>query len=929
MSTPTQHRRRREVGAPTVKASAAASVEKDSNRTPLFTVRESDEYDLFMFQGMLDQVLRPHLAVPGVADVLKHGADIMRNTADGAALRRQWNAIKVTHAKRFVGWRVKRGNAWFFLAMQSAASINDGGENAYTEALAKLIRDLAPERHITGPFTRVVRNDEVAGRVAQAYREMRCPLYCSEVPGGIEVWTDGGRMLWGVMVQVASFEHRAIVRRMLAGTLYQLKLGGWPKAEEHLPLGFKLALTKANERLVKPDPEMREAVAEMVRLGGTELSNKEIAKRLGEKYGVTSRKLQSYHGDDSMTVADARDPNTAMKMRYRHLRTYLTGTYTFTQACPERGVESMFGCDVHLDVDEKGAPIAGSEHFRFEIPFGGGPELWGVTEEQIELAYRKRVIEPPSKRGRHGGHNTEKVKPLAGVCEYEEDGFAYCLRCERAAFYRLYRRTVSAAVNSQTGRRRGWDRTDTGVKYVAGFPSHWLHRPLADLIIEALESGVPGELVALSVASDADEDRKEALLAQLNELREARTNHEANARGLGLLAAKALEQGREADAEDYEAQRAEEKAAADNLAPKIAKREQDLLAPRPVPSGAEGQFGDLARVVAYLRQCKDQGPVAVNDALLEIITDMRFSEITPVSALLTVKLVVPTTDGPVELGPLSVVVARRGRTGRKGCPDAGLAARRAEFAKMYLSEARSIADIAKTTGWDTTVTERYVSEWLGEPGLDGRPRVPSKGLRAAIMDCPVPDVRRALGAHLFGTPLPEGIAPGWAEHVLRTYTTDVPWALSWAADTHRQRRAVVAYVAAHDAGRGVAVGEVEQVLGVDHWYLLDMLHDVRRAGNATPAYRPCLQRVGAAEWDRWTSDSDKRVRLLACPHCGGRASHVLRVPEVPACVLCPQCARMPGHPSLVFGPEYFKNWEGPRGRGDGHDARSGGTSVAA
>ena len=49
----------------------------------------------------------------------------------------------------------------------------------------------------------------------------------------------------------------------------------------------------------------------------------------------------------------------------------------------------------------------------------------------------------------------------------------------------------------------------------------------------------------------------------------------------------------------------------------------------------------------------------------------------------------------------------------------------------------------------------------------------------------------------------------------------------------------------------------------------------------------------------------RALRLRSCPHCGGHASHVVRAPEVLACVLCPTCRRAPTPHSPVHPDDYF------------------------
>jgi hypothetical protein len=69
-----------------------------------------------------------------------------------------------------------------------------------------------------------------------------------------------------------------------------------------------------------------------------------------------------------------------------------------------------------------------------------------------------------------------------------------------------------------------------------------------------------------------------------------------------------------------------------------------------------------------------------------------------------------------------------------------------------------------------------------------------------------------------------------------------------------------------------------------------------------PPWEPCVERSG--RWAQYAPRAERAIRLRSCPHCGGRASKVIRVPEVRSCVLCPDYRRMPTADSPVFPGAY-------------------------
>jgi hypothetical protein len=309
-----------------------------------------------------------------------------------------------------------------------------------------------------------------------------------------------------------------------------------------------------------------------------------------------------------------------------------------------------------------------------------------------------------------------------------------------------------------------------------------------------------------------------------------------------------------------------------------------------------------------------------------VLDDLRFKVSRDLLKVhFTFRVRVATEDGYVYLGPISGTVSNHRRATK-------VHRRSVMFERMF-RDGEDFQTAAAAAGYgDLIQAKRGVHDYLIEQGL-----FPTKGMRAAAMDSPIPEVRKILWAEHTARQegsvfkVPDGIDPAYADHVRSTYTSDREWALSWMVDNPgRARHALEMCLAAADPEEGVDWNTlIDQVAtgltSGQRRYLKQEL--VRGKGSTLDAaesvftvYSPVLEVHGSIH----NKSANQRVRARKCPYCDARTlTHVVRVPEVLGGMICTQCRRSPHTPTVVFPEAYLKRWVGPRGVGMGKNGGPG------
>jgi hypothetical protein len=651
-----------------------------------------------------------------------------------------------------------------------------------------------------------------------------------------------------------------------------------------------------------PDPDFRPVLRDVIELGCSALTDAELCQELARRHGdkLTTDAMHRDHGEGAL-LSDALHPTSAIESLYQHIPVYLTGCLWVEG----RLGKTQFSEEVHgmpivwREVQGTGERYAtvGNTVVLGTDEDAGDAQWWGIDPVRAMEAMAKRA--PRRIAAAAGdeesydddacavGTSSHAVprKPMGGyVCADEE--FQYRLHSKRRDTYYVERRPLSKARHAKTGRPRGW----AGAEHCATIRVVDLHQAVCDQMTEAITSGVSATLRTIGDLPTERDPRDEAELVQLaKEIKEASDDLTVFRRN--DMAGKVKEKTR---------------------ALKALTARQDELRNAPVTSRATEGCSTLPALLALLRKTEGKLPVAAVEAIRDVIPELVAVEVSVATVRFGFTVHIPTDDGLAKLNPVWVSVPNRIR----GDEYSALDERAREFAYAFLVEGQDVGVIADMHGWDEVNVERRVREYLER-------WLPSSGLRAAVMDCPLPIVRVALGCALFDIELPGWIDPRFQRRIFEVYTADVEWLAAWAADTHLRRRSAMAYVKKWNRGKGVCFYDLCDALGVTSKTGLIMLKAAapggRRKGSKTPDYGATLVRT--APWPAPKSHlfpDGCRVCIAKCPHrrCSGLLDHVLRVPELGAdSVLCSTCRRMPSDSRLVFDESYLRLWVGPRGTG--------------
>ena len=866
-----------------------------AGEVPVFTVRYSTErIEEFLSQG--DLTLKPYAHDPNVVEILAHLRELVGTSASSEALREAWGVERLVFRQRHTGWLIVRGRNWCVAGMEPASQDTAGkGESAWVHSFAGVIRRAAKRGTpvvIAPEIGRVCRRPMYAAPLEAALVETRAIVRTAKLPPDFRLadHVDGGwgRQAWDAALAEAGVDWSATVRRLSAGGAAQLGAGRWPFAEKELPRGWRMRRGPyglvLKPHVTEPKVEFAPILRDVIELGLSSRSNRELCHELARRHGsaLATAALLRDHGSDA-TLADVKHPDVAVRNLYAHMPVYVTGTIEVSGrlGLVEHGLTELHGMPIEWHRDDLGREYAVVKN---TVRLGtdeatGNAAWWGIDPFRALEAFEKRAqrTERPPIGPR------QRTKPLAGyACTVGSEEFR--IGGPRQRSYVILQRPVEKGRHAKTERRVGWDNATP----VASVPAGLVHRRFVDALIDALEQGVSGTLLPLD---DAPTEVDPEVAAELSRLDAAIADRNEEAR--------VFERRKMTDAlEEVTAELAE-------LARRRAEVQEGLLVTRAV-----GATTTIPAVLAYLRGCDGQADRAFCDALRDIVPALVSAEASPTTVRLGFRVIVATDEGTVTVGPVVVTLPNSARKA-EGAPVHGL--RSEELARRFLCEGLSLEKIAADAGWDAPTVERRVREWLA-------PFVPSKGLRAAVLDCPVLEARKALGCHLFSTPLPPHISRDFARLILRTYTQELEWPMAWAADTHLRRRSALAYVAAYDRGDGVVFADMCNGLSIDaklgRIFTWACAPGGRGSGSTSLDYGPTL--VPVEKWSQsshWPEER-KRVRIARCPHpgCDGLLDHVLRVPELGvASILCSSCRRSPADRRLVFPEAYLRLWEGPRG----------------
>lgn len=322
-----------------------------------FEVRESDQYDRLLFDGMRQQTYEPYRDNPWVRAVLDEGMAPM--TAKGShpfTVRfHSGEVVKLDvlieriHRGRTTVIRFQVGPYVHLWSMASAASSNAEGDNDFTGVFIEDIKVTRPQILVAANISRLVRSDQEGGLLLKVL-----PDHVDEIWAGqaalklVGEGSEYGRMMFSVLGAVAAMERNWIVTRMMTGRVAAWRRGEWLFGKTTVPFGYRLD----GKRLV-PDPELRDRVRDMLLVLGDDVAPSLTVRRLADLDVPTFRPRSKTSLATSVRARN--NPRAVVDSYLAWVPLWVAGEYVWRFTSPMRGVQEFAGAPVvHGDAQRLG-----------------------------------------------------------------------------------------------------------------------------------------------------------------------------------------------------------------------------------------------------------------------------------------------------------------------------------------------------------------------------------------------------------------------------------------------------------------------------------------------------------------------------------------------------------------------------------------------
>lgn len=416
-----------------------------------------------------------------------------------------------------------------------------------------------------------------------------------------------------------------------------------------------------------------------------------------------------------------------------------------------------------------------------------------------------------------------------------------------------------------------------------------LHRAIATAAVDALRSGAPLErldgLEYFHIRSagfgvrDVTRQRRDMLTAQISRQHLIAEQARQNA---NTAATPRLRDAFLADAENAYIE-------LEHLEHQLSQLET-VGRSAAIPGDFASELDFIAHALAQLATTRTTPSREFGDAIRQVITDLRIVP-DPASRICAVEfsLLLPADGMVLRFGPIRTTVANHAYPA--SLPDDV----RPDAPRLVLTRQATAHQLRTTRATSDHEVLQAVKRALVDSGYTD--------LAAGIIVRSDFGPLYAIAAHdLWGEPLPVTYDPRYVDHILSTYRNRD---FTWNPRRHSLDCTLRQHLVDAVAGRGGTAG----LLDVLDLLATTKVDDQRVAvfsrpqqlGDAPP-WEPCVERVG--DWKQYAPRSGRSLRIWDCPHCDGKATRVIRVPEIPTCLLCPDCLRMPVADSPIFPSEY-------------------------
>lgn len=919
---------------------------------------------------------------PDVRAALDLGFDVVRRDVIGDSTRAELGdrvfVLRMHHARggkgaRQIGVILHVGNTMFLYLLASAraadleAEQDDRRGNAVTEIISSTVRRMTdlgtqksaayrPELHAR-EHNRIVRSEKHGADLKATLVSCRAIVFN---PHRTDL-TQAGQaqhFTFGTMLEAAAVE--SLIRGMNRAEIVIQSTGGFcgnigiipfthgPSRYEEFDRRTGRSIHTVNEHRLAPVEDVASARMKLRALvnkiledtpgrpGRAPRTDWEAVGNLAAELGLPCRQPEDVKKQTPLSDLGPTGRAGAAKLLFGDAWIEGWQTGSFTKLVPVK-------TQLDLELDDEIEPVTknGKQYYRCRIdmplPDGG----WGVTDEEWETV-RHRVRPDRDKVRR----NTGEVMPLASLIEYDDALSQRQLRLTtKTARYQLLARPLSEAYDDSG--RRGWDCRGSYEK-LATLRSAWIHASVGQAMNAALER-LGADTAPLTITSprtvphgensDPGARAKDMIAEARQALQDAADQLAGAEDHLNLVRGRAR---RSPDADGVaRAERAFERADQNQRQAREQLAAAEVTAAEllsscgrqgPEPEETTVEVATAEFVAAALMKCETSAPAWLNQACEGFLSDWAVELVTEVGQRDRVRWTCTMLLETVDTGDL-VRVPLRGEvmsTANRRSRDVTISAE--DWAWHFFYRGSNMADLALDSGLQNDGAKnsylyKCLSKWV-------TPAVPDPCLRAALLHCPVPEVRRVAWSMVTGdVDALEGIDPGFVRHVRQVYggRADL-FGQTWCRDTHELPRRTAALLDARPAG-AAAVADLLEALKVGYELLLRMARKTTsRSRNLTSNPAPYFTKNFARQTPKSVT---KEFQLRTCPHADcparmrggqGRCTLIIRTPETEAGfgVLCAVCRRLPVTElrTVRFPAAYARPWSGRFGPGSKKSARA-------
>ncbi|WP_159537561.1 hypothetical protein [Aeromicrobium sp. 9AM] len=399
-------------------AESVRAVERGVGSRPLglVVIRESDEWDLEMFNAMREMTYQNLRHLPAVEAVRAVGLSPL----DADSFQVLWEVDGETVTREVMVSRIRHGDTkavlfffegyWHLWSQASAAKVSEFGYNNFTRILTEQIERLCPVTVYAANLSRLIRSEREASRLADALRDRVDVLDARDQRFnllGKDAWV--GFMMLTIMGWCASSERTAIVQRLLAGRVSQWRRNEWPLGAGVVPFGY--TFDKKTKQLVV-DVSKRDAVREMLIILCSDAPPSQKAVEL-DRVGVRSfrrdPKTNQYKPLSARVNAEQ-----AIRTLLMWAPVWVAGEYLHRYTNPLGDLDELSGLKVVRFPRDKKDPGELQMLFKLGTPEGG----W--AEPELLQAFALKATSLASRLLESGDCNSPR--PLAvTVADYSDD----------------------------------------------------------------------------------------------------------------------------------------------------------------------------------------------------------------------------------------------------------------------------------------------------------------------------------------------------------------------------------------------------------------------------------------------------------------------------------------------------------------------------